>query len=81
MKRAALIGAATQQLRTAMTAINLDQQITCVARELKKREQVYPRWVSLGKMKPELAEYELEAIKAVLATLIGIQAANPFELE
>lgn len=61
-----------------VTQATLDQQIQSVAREIKMRERVYPRWVASGKMKRENADYELECMKAILATLIGLQASQGF---
>jgi len=49
--------------------ITLDKQIACVRREIRMREIVYPRWVAQKKMRQESAEHEIEAMKAVLATL------------
>lgn len=49
--------------------IPIEQQIRCVEREIRMRERVYPRWTAAGKMKPENAEYEIEAMRAVLRTL------------
>jgi hypothetical protein len=54
--------------------ITLDQQIACVKREIAMRERVYPVWVGKGKMKPHEAEHQMEAMKAVLATLQCMQA-------
>ena len=56
----------------------MDAQIKSVAREIGLRERVYHRWVASGKMRPENATYEIDAMKAVLATLIGLQAAEGF---
>lgn len=49
--------------------VSIDVQILCVQREIRMREQVYPRWVANGKMKLDAAEREIEAMKAVLETL------------
>jgi hypothetical protein len=49
--------------------ISLEDQIKCVQREIGMRERVYPRWVANGKMSPQKADHELEAMQAVLATL------------
>jgi hypothetical protein len=57
--------------------ITLDQQIASVRREIGMRERVYPVWVNKGKMKPENASYEIDAMKAVLATLTEIAAKAP----
>jgi hypothetical protein len=59
-----------------MAQITLQQQIESVRREIGMRERVYPAWVGKGKMKPETATHEIEAMKAVLATLIGLEATQ-----
>lgn len=47
----------------------IDEQIACVKREIRMRESVYPRWVGNGKMSQRQADRELNAMRAVLATL------------
>lgn len=49
--------------------ISVEQQIACVRREIGLREHVYPRRISDGKMTQKLADRELAAMRAVLATL------------
>lgn len=49
--------------------ISLGQQIEEVARELKQRERVYPRLVGQGKLRQSVADYHVERMKAVKATL------------
>lgn len=53
----------------------IDAQIKCVEREVAMRERVYPRWVASGKMKSQVAAYELLAMQTVLQTLKGINDA------
>lgn len=48
---------------------SLAEQIKCVKRELAMRERVYPLWVARDKMKLDKAEFEIECMRAVLATL------------
>lgn len=52
--------------------IPLQAQIAAVAREIRLRRGVYPRWVALGKMTQRNADNELAAMEAVLATLQGL---------
>jgi hypothetical protein len=52
--------------------ISLADQIRCVRREIAMREAVYPRRVSIKKMKQETADHELAAMRAVLATIEGL---------
>ncbi len=49
--------------------VSLAEQVSCIEREIAMRERVYPRWVSIGKMTARKAEFEMDAIKAVLETL------------
>lgn len=53
--------------------VSLERQIRCVKRELGKRKNVYPRWVLAGRMTQEQATGELEAMQAVLATLLDLE--------
>lgn len=50
-------------------AVPVTDQIKCVKREIAMRERVYPSFVARGKLKPHEAEWQIEAMKAVLATL------------
>ena len=56
-----------------MSNIHIDAQIACVKREIRMREQTYPRWVSSGKMKQEVADIETARMRAVLETLMEIE--------
>jgi hypothetical protein len=53
--------------------LGIGAQIACVRREIAMRERVYPSFVARGKMKSSAAEYELRAMRDVLATLERIQ--------
>lgn len=55
--------------RRVMGIISLHEQIVCVRREIGMRERVYPKWVSAGRMKQDVADREIAAMRAVLATL------------
>jgi hypothetical protein len=59
-----------------VSAFSLQRQIDCIASEIALRERVYPHWVRGGKMKQAQADDELGAMRAVLATLVGYQAAQ-----
>ena len=61
--------------------ITIDQQIASVKREIGMRERVYPAWVSKGKMKPQQAEHEIEAMKAVLVTLVLVKAEQTAKVQ
>jgi hypothetical protein len=47
----------------------LDEQIRCVRREIAVRKNVYPKWTKSGRMKPEVADYEISCMQAVHDTL------------
>ncbi len=49
--------------------VSLRDQVEAVAREIKMRERVYPRWIEAGRMTPVKAAAEIAAMQAVLATL------------
>ena len=59
--------------------MNIADQIKCVEREIGMRERVYPNWVKSGKMKPETAERETGAMKAVLETLKSVASGGSAE--
>jgi hypothetical protein len=48
---------------------SLDEQIASVKREIKLRENAYPKWIESGRMKQEVANREIRAMKSVLFTL------------
>lgn len=54
-------------------AITLADKIACVRREIAMRQRVYPRLVTIGKMKPAQAEHEILCMQAVLDTLLAVQ--------
>lgn len=57
-------------------AVTLREEIACIRRELALRERVYPHQVANGRMKPAEAELELSRMRAVLARLHELQAAQ-----
>ncbi len=57
--------------------ITLHSQIECVKREIAFRERCYPRWVKEKRMSQQLADHELAAMRAVLATLQTLPLAQP----
>lgn len=60
-------------------SITIEQQIKCVAREIKMRESVYPKWVASHKMSQDAADNQIACMKAVLETLKGNDKANDLE--
>lgn len=61
--------------------ITLAQQIKSAARELAMRRNVYPKWVSSGRMKQADADHELAAMQAIIDTLnaLRVRPAPPVE--
>jgi len=53
--------------------VPLDLQIACVEREIRMREQVYPRWIDQKKLRQATADRELAQMRAVLATLQSLK--------
>lgn len=52
---------------------DIDQQIKCVRREIIMREKVYPRRVYAHQMTREAMDFELDAMRSVLLTLINVR--------
>jgi hypothetical protein len=50
-------------------SISLQAQIEEVEREIRYRQDVYPRWVMKGNMRGSVADMHLARMKAVLETL------------
>jgi hypothetical protein len=49
--------------------MTLDEQVTCIRRELAMRRNVYPKFIANGRMTPEQADHEMQCMQAVLVTL------------
>lgn len=49
--------------------IDLAAQIKCIEREIEMRKRAYPRFVEARKMTQSRADYEIEAMRAVLESL------------
>lgn len=56
--------------------MTLRDQLDCARRELAMRRNVYPKWVSSGKMTPAKADHELRAMEAIAATLERVMELN-----
>jgi hypothetical protein len=54
-------------------AISLGHQIAAVKREVAMRESVYPKRVEAKAMSQDKADFQIAAMKAVLATLEGLK--------
>jgi hypothetical protein len=55
----------------------IDAQLAAVQREIEMREQVYPRRVADGKMNKHHAEWQMQAMRAVLRTLKDVAMNGP----
>src|SRR6185503_12138709 len=60
---------APQYERPNMDVVSLDNQISCVRRELSLRRAVYPRLIQNKKMTQAWADFQMDAMEAVLKTL------------
>lgn len=67
--------AESERVWRARTVPSLQQQIDCVAQEIRKRRRFYPGLVDRRAMKPEEAGYQVVTLEAVLATLQEQQRA------
>jgi hypothetical protein len=38
----------------------------CAKRELAMREKMYPQWVSSGRMKPDVARWQIQCMAAIV---------------
>lgn len=59
----------------AKPAISINEQFRCVEREIALRRRVYPKLISSGKMSQQAADYQLQAMCAVLKSLNMVQLA------
>jgi hypothetical protein len=57
--------------------IPIEDQISCVERELRYREHVYPRRVAEKKMTQQLSDREMTRMNAVLQTLQLLKITGP----
>lgn len=49
--------------------MNYRQQLDAAKRELALRRSAYPGWVRAGKLSPQKAQHEIEAMQAICETL------------
>lgn len=56
--------------------VPLRAQLACARRELALRTRVYPRLVARETMRPEAAERELQAMRAIVRTLKALAQAE-----
>jgi hypothetical protein len=54
----------------------LDEQITCVRRELAFRATFYPKWVRAGRMTQEKADHEIACMQSVYDTLQSVRGVE-----
>jgi len=53
----------------AVSQISVEEQIQCAELELEKRRKFYPKWVKEGRKNPVIADREIAAMEAIIATL------------
>lgn len=56
--------------------VPIEAQVRCVERELRLRQEHYPRWIQKGKLREAKAREELEAMEAVLETLREVEQSR-----
>lgn len=56
--------------------VTLPEQIEAAERELKLRHRVYPRRVANRQMTQALADTQIAAMEAIIATLKGVNAGE-----
>lgn len=54
-------------------AIDIDAQIAAVADEIRLRCHVYAGWVRRGSMKQDIADARINAMRAVMCTLVRVR--------
>lgn len=57
-------------------APSIEDQISCVEREIALRGRVYARQVAAQRMSQKFADYELTVMRAVLDTLRAVRRAK-----
>ena len=48
-----------------LTRTQIDSFRRCIIRELGFRKKVYPKWIQLGKMKQEQADFEISTMEEI----------------
>lgn len=57
--------------------VSLADQIRCLKREIALRKNVYPKWVSNGKMRQGEADHEIATMTAALHTIMKLNGETP----
>ncbi len=52
--------------------VTIEKQVSCVKREIRMREWMYPKWVASKRMDQVKMDRELKEMKAVLETLTAL---------
>lgn len=58
--------------KTPAPDVSLEVQLKCAQRELAMRKNVYPQWITAGRMNKFKAEDEIAAMGAIVRTLQGL---------
>ena len=56
--------------------VPLTDQIKAAKREVALRKSAYPKWVISGRMKREVADHEIAAMEAIVASLEALLAVQ-----
>jgi hypothetical protein len=64
-----------------MDSITLAKLIACAERETKRREMVYPRYMSKGKMSLQKAKQETECMRRIGEVLKGMESEHSRKLK
>lgn len=54
--------------------VSIEEQIAEIDREIKLREWKYPDWIAAGTVKKEVADRQMERIRAVRESLYRLKA-------
>lgn len=54
--------------------ITIDDEISCIAREIAMRKKVYPKWIETRRMTRDKANHEVLTMEKTLRRLKGIKA-------
>jgi len=52
---------------------NIGDLAACVAREVKMRENAYPKWVNMGRMDPRTADRELALMRQIAHLVYAVR--------
>ncbi len=56
--------------------MTITDEIRCIEREIKLRENFYPRWINAGRMTEGKADHEIRCMKAILERLHEVESTE-----